>query len=207
MKEVMTNKEIIQYEIDALTPFMSIEVLEADDSKFLAKYNEYACTETEIDYKLTDGKLAVNYLDKWTEANGCILMELIFENTLQHMETESDFGGIKIKSTEFSPKFTRLMSEYKAMTEAEQESDAGRRLFLDVMRSAPQSFQDMAFNKAKEMGLAPDASGYLENGECVYSLQDIAELHGITIDEALELAKEMGIDVELISPDDVHRIN
>lgn len=207
MREIMKIKEKIQSDVNAISEFMGVKITEADERSFLAKYSDIGSTETEIFYKYIGDKLNIRYFDEWSEIDGYNLMETILDSTLDFLAVENEYNGVKMKSTEFSPTFTQLMNEYSAMSEKEQESEAGRLLFVEVMRNAPQSFNDMASNMAEEMGLVPEVSGYLDNGDPVYSLEDIAENLGISMDEAMEAAKEMGIEAQLINSDDVHRVN
>ena len=66
-----------------------------------------------------------------------------------------------------------------------------RQVFLTVMEYAPKEFHDLAHDVAKEMDLIPDATGYLEDGTPMYSLNDIAAKHGISIEEAERTMHEM----------------
>lgn len=206
MKEIMTNKERLLKVFDEIG-CEPINIIEATENTFIARFNNHACTETKIYYGFEEDGLNINYFGDVIPADEALILELIFEKSLDFLAVEQEYNGVKIKSTEFSPTFTRLMAEYQALSVEEQEAQEGRMLFANIMRNAPKSFNDMAFNMAKEMELVPDASGYLDNGDPVYSLEDVAEIHGISLEEALEVAKEMGVEPRLIDAEKINRVN
>lgn len=103
--------------------------------------------------------------------------------------------------------FLDLAERYNALSFDEKRSAKGQKLFGEMMNEAPDELINLFHDKAKEMGLVPDASGYLDNGDPVYSLEDIAEVHGISLEEALEIAKKMGVEAQLVDADKINRIN
>jgi len=59
---------------------------------------------------------------------------------------------------------------------------------------APASFRKEMHDKAVELGLIPPMPQAVDaNGQALYRLEDIAQRFGITEEEALEVAREMGV--------------
>lgn len=100
-----------------------------------------------------------------------------------------------------NPIFTHLMLKYAELVETgKDDTDEARILFIEAMQYAPASFIEIAQQKAVEMDLMPEASGYLENGAPVFRLEDVAAKIGVTVEEAEtelmrinEKRKEMGL--------------
>ena len=92
----------------------------------------------------------------------------------------------------FPPAFTIAMRRYVSISERLGDDHIeARNAFVDAMDLAPKWFADEAHAMAKQMGLIPDPTGYLDNGDPVYSLESIAKAHGITIEEADQAVQEM----------------
>lgn len=114
-----------------------------------------------------------------------------------------------------TPVFQHLMQTFRDLSEQEQRSPEGSALFTEIMIHAPQEFKDMAASMAKEDGLMPEQPyGYDDNGEPVYSIEQMAAQVGITLEEAEEHAKQfmaarerMGLPpIQMFSSCNVHRV-
>lgn len=86
----------------------------------------------------------------------------------------------------FPPAFTQAMRQYERIAALHgEESEQARDAFTTAMFKAPKWFQDEANAKAQEMGLIPEhPSGYSNDGEAFYTLEDLAKSLGITYEEA-----------------------
>lgn len=58
------------------------------------------------------------------------------------------------------------------------------RAMLLVMALAPQELKNQMTEKLREMGLLPEAFGYLEDGTPLYRLEDVAERLGLSPENA-----------------------
>jgi len=81
-----------------------------------------------------------------------------------------------------------------------------------VMELAPKDLQKLMTDKAREMGLIPEAHGYLDDGSPVYLLEAIAEKLGMTAEEAQASVQafmadrvSLGLDATPIDPALIHR--
>lgn len=90
------------------------------------------------------------------------------------------------------PAFSQAMQEYVAISKrlGDDHIEAKKSL-TKALSLAPDWFADEMHTKAKEMGLIPEATGYLDNGDPVYSLESIAKAHGISVEEAEQHMNEM----------------
>jgi len=83
------------------------------------------------------------------------------------------------------PEFFKAFDHYKAMLDqyGEHHPLTERALIL-TMHYTPEHIKAEIDVKAKELNLIPPASGYTDDGEPMYSLEDIAKHFGITFEEA-----------------------
>lgn len=119
-----------------------------------------------------------------------------------------------VQSRILPPEFSEAMHKYKAIVEQYgEESQEARISFMTAMQLAPDWFMD---DVTSSMGddFLPQASGYLEDGQPVFSLEDIAEKFGVSIEDAAEslgemmaVREELGLSNEgkFIHPSSVHR--
>lgn len=119
-----------------------------------------------------------------------------------------------VQSRILPSEFSEAMHKYKAIVEQYgEESQEARISFMTAMQLAPDWFMD---DVTSSMGddFLPQASGYLEDGQPVFSLEDIAEKFGISAEDAAEslgemmaVREELGLSNEgkLIRPSSVHR--
>lgn len=103
----------------------------------------------------------------------------------------------------FPPKFTQALRHYERIAvQHGEDSKQARDAFTQAMFKAPDWFKDEANDMAKQMGLIPaQPSGYSDDGEALYTLQDLANHMGISLDEAerhlhglMEQRKAAGLD-------------
>jgi hypothetical protein len=86
-----------------------------------------------------------------------------------------------------------------------------QRAFALVMELAPAELKTLMADKAREMGLMPEALGYLDDGSPVYRLESIAQKLGMTEAEAQESVQAfmadrvaLGLDMKVIDPALIH---
>ena len=83
---------------------------------------------------------------------------------------------------------------------------------MRAMALAPPSMYEFVGRQAHELGLVPEADGYTDEGEPVFSLESVAAKLGIGMEEAKEsmqsmltAREDMGLPNVLINPATVHR--
>lgn len=112
--------------------------------------------------------------------------------------------------------FTEAMEEYKAMLDANGgiDTDESIKQFSKAMLLAPDWFNDMAMTEANTMGLISKATHCPDNGNPVFSLEQIAEHLGISIEDAqksldklVAQREEMGLEgMPVVDPSTVNKI-
>ena len=108
----------------------------------------------------------------------------------------------------FPPVFTHAMNQYKKIAAQHgDESEQARVAFTKAMLLAPKWFSDEMSDMAVDMGLIPKPSGYLDNGEPIYDLRDMARHLDVSFDDAkkslhklLTERKNLGMDNFLVDP-------
>lgn len=90
------------------------------------------------------------------------------------------------------PSFFRIVDHYKAMLEqyGQQHPITEQALAL-MMNCMPEHLKEEMHQMAKELNLLPKPSGYTDDGEPMYSLEDIAKHFGISIEEAEQQLLQM----------------
>lgn len=73
-----------------------------------------------------------------------------------------------------------------------------KRAMMLAMELAPESIKDEMSEKAKALGLLPEATGYLEDGSPMYRLEDIAKQLDISLEEAEETLQQIMRDKEAL---------
>ena len=83
------------------------------------------------------------------------------------------------------PEFFKTFDHYKAMREqyGEHHPITEQALML-TMHYTPEHIKEEMHQKAKELNLLPPPSGYTDDGEPMYQLEDIAKHFGISFEEA-----------------------
>lgn len=100
-----------------------------------------------------------------------------------------------------SPVFDHLLSIYQQLSAAKRESSEGRMLFGELILHAPPEYKRIIDEVAKELELMPDCPhGYDDDGNPLYSLEQIAERLGVasedvenSIREFTETRERMGL--------------
>ena len=114
---------------------------------------------------------------------------------------------------ESTPEFLAAMSACLDLvnTLGQDHPDATLAL-MRAMALAPPSMHKFVATQAHELGLVPEADGYTDAGEPVFSLEAIAAKLGIGMEEAKEsmqsmlaAREDMGLPNVLIDPATVHR--
>ena len=84
-----------------------------------------------------------------------------------------------------NPEFFKAFAHYKAMLEqyGEHHPITEQALIL-TMHYTPEHIKEEMHQKAKELSLLPPVSGYTDEGEAMYSLEDIAKHFGISFEQA-----------------------
>ena len=114
---------------------------------------------------------------------------------------------------EATPEFMAAMSACLRLVETlGMEHPDTTRAMQRAMLLAPPSMTSFMADTAKELGLIPEADGYLDDGQPVYSLEAIAAKLDMSMDEAkqsmsamLEDRAALGLSAVLVGPATVHR--
>ena len=90
------------------------------------------------------------------------------------------------------PEFFKAFDHYKAMREqyGEHHPITEQALIL-TMHYTPEHIKEEMHQKAKELNLLPPPSGYTDDGEPMYQLEDIAKHFGISFEEAEQRLLQM----------------
>jgi hypothetical protein len=84
-----------------------------------------------------------------------------------------------------NPEFFKAFNHYKAMLEQYGEHHPiTEQAFMLTMHYTPEYIKEEMHQKAKELNLLPPPSGYTDDGEPMYRLEDIAKHFGISFEEA-----------------------
>ena len=88
--------------------------------------------------------------------------------------------------------FFKAFDHYKAMLEQYGEHHPiTEQAFILTMHYTPEHIKEEMHQKAKELNLLPPPSGYTDDGEPMYSLEDIAKHFGISFEEAEQRLLQM----------------
>lgn len=112
-----------------------------------------------------------------------------------------------------SPVFDYLFDTYQQLSEAERESAEGRVLFGELITHAPPECKRIIDEAAREMALMPERPhGYDDDGNPLYSLEQIAERLGVrpdeieaSIHELTEARENMGLPPLNLYAGKIHR--
>lgn len=111
-----------------------------------------------------------------------------------------------------TPEFMSALDRHHAMSATlGKDHPLTQRAFTLVMELAPAELKTLMTEKARELGLIPEAHGYLADGSPVYRLEAIAERLGMTEAEAQESVQAfmadriaLGLDATPIDPALIH---
>ena len=101
-----------------------------------------------------------------------------------------------------NPESLKAMAHYRAMVQQYgEEHPIAMQAFMIAFELSPQHLKDEAYKMAEQY--LPKPSGCLDNGQPVYNLQDIADHHGMTFEEAetnllnmMQQRKELGLSTD-----------
>ncbi|WP_180081241.1 hypothetical protein [Acinetobacter sp. YH12201] len=84
-----------------------------------------------------------------------------------------------------APEFFKAFDHYKAMlAQYGEHHPITEQALILTMHYTPEHIKAEMHQKAKELNLLPPPSGYTDDGEPMYSLEDIAKHFGISFEEA-----------------------
>ena len=90
------------------------------------------------------------------------------------------------------PEFFKAFDHYKAMLEQYgDDHPITEQALILTMHYTPEHIKEEMHQKAKELNLLPPPSGYTDDGEPMYRLEDIAKHFGITYEEAEQRLLQM----------------
>lgn len=84
-----------------------------------------------------------------------------------------------------NPEFFKAFDHYKAMlAQYGEHHHITEQALILTMHYTPEHIKEEMHQKAKELNLLPPPSGYTDDGEPMYRLEDIAKHFGISLEEA-----------------------
>ena len=90
------------------------------------------------------------------------------------------------------PEFFEAFDHYKAMVKQYgDDHPITEQALILTMHYTPEYIKEEMHQKAKELNLLPPPSGYTDDGEPMYQLEDIAKHFGITFEEAEQRLLQM----------------
>ena len=89
------------------------------------------------------------------------------------------------------PEFFKAFDHYKAMIKQYgDDHPITEQALMLTMHYTPEHIKAEMHQKAKELNLLPPPSGYTDDGEPMYSLEDIAKHFGISEISAFDMSRE-----------------
>lgn len=134
--------------------------------------------------------------------------------TIKHPDTAPAHDlDVAHQLAEATPEFMAAMSDCLRLVESlGMEHSDTTRVLQRAMRLSPPSLNAFMADKARELDLVPEADGYLDDGQPVYSLEAIAAKLGMSMEEAHEAVQAMladseaqGLSAMLVDSATVHR--
>ncbi|ABM37956.1 hypothetical protein Pnap_2654 [Polaromonas naphthalenivorans CJ2] len=132
-----------------------------------------------------------------------------------HDEDAAETHEIEVarQVAESTPEFMAAMSACLRLVETlGMDHPDTTRAMQRAMALSPPSLNAFMADKARELDLIPEADGYTDDGQPVYSLEAIAAKLGMSMDEAKQAMDAMladraalGLPAVLIDPATVHR--
>jgi hypothetical protein len=134
-----------------------------------------------------------------------------FENN-QNQQTAMVNQAARNTRMNTTPEFLAAVDMHHAMrTTMGEDHPLTQRALTLVMELAPDELKTLMADKAREMGLMPEAHGYLDDGSPVYRLESIAEKMGVSADEVQDSVQAfmadraaLGLDTTPIDPALIH---
>ena len=91
-----------------------------------------------------------------------------------------------------NPEFFKAFDHYKNMVKQYgDDHPITEQAFILTMHYTPEHIKKEMHQKAKELNLLPPPSGYTDEGDPMYSLEDIAKHFGISFEEAEQRLLQM----------------
>lgn len=91
-----------------------------------------------------------------------------------------------------NPEFFKAFDHYKAMlVQYGEHHPITEQALILTMHYTPEHIKAEMHQKAKELNLLPPPSGYTDDGEPMYQLEDIAKHFGISFEEAEQRLLQM----------------
>ncbi|MDI7714751.1 hypothetical protein QMJ87_09720 [Acinetobacter baumannii] len=91
-----------------------------------------------------------------------------------------------------NPEFFKAFDHYKAMlVQYGEHHPITEQALILTMHYTPEHIKAEIHQKAKELNLLPPPSGYTDDGEPMYQLEDIAKHFGISFEEAEQCLLQM----------------
>ena len=91
-----------------------------------------------------------------------------------------------------NPEFFKAFDHYKAMVKQYgDDHPITEQALILTMHYTPEHIKEEMHQKAKELNLLPPPSGYTDDGEPMYQLEDIAKHFGISFEEAEQRLLQM----------------
>ena len=90
------------------------------------------------------------------------------------------------------PEFFKAFDHYKAtLAQYGEHHPITEQALILTMHYTPEHIKEEMHQKAKELNLLPPPSGYTDDGEPMYQLEDIAKHFGISFEEAEQRLLQM----------------
>ena len=91
-----------------------------------------------------------------------------------------------------NPEFFKAFDHYKNMVKQYgDDHPITEQALILTMHYTPEHIKEEMHQKAKELNLLPPVSGYTDDGDPMYSLEDIAKHFGISFEEAEQRLLQM----------------
>lgn len=91
----------------------------------------------------------------------------------------------------YSPIFESIMQKLRSLPESEYDTLHNRKLFVLAVKHAQPEFIDLCVKDATEKGLFPKATHCDDDGNAVYSLEEMAAHFRQTREQATEAMNEL----------------
>ena len=99
------------------------------------------------------------------------------------------------------PEFFKAFDHYKAMlAQYGEHHPITEQALILTMHYTPEHIKEEMHQKAKELNLLPPPSGYTDDGEPMYQLEDIAKHFGISFEEAEQRLLQMMDNRQKVGP-------
>lgn len=200
----------VQQALSSLRPVIDgLVELEDEESTALANIHSLA-----VELLVSLDETTSNYCPRPHAENVELIREIFFcypAYAPPPLASEESNNNPKTLPPEFSEAMHRHLEIVERLGEEHPEA---KRSFMVAMHLAPDWFKDDIANMGNEMDLLPQATGYLEDGSPMFSLEAIAEKHGVSIEQAeqdlqmmLSVRQELGLPLDGVMTDSslIHR--